>query len=336
MNEMTDGPRSPSTSSVLTLPNEITSEIFLHFLPVYPHCPPLTGTLSPTSLTHVCHQWREIALTTPSLWRAISLHIESDITFTEQEEIMHTWLTRSRCCPLSIEIAVGLGPSVYGAIVDAALHSERWEYLKLHISPAEFPPIDSPMPLLRHLDLAFIDFSYPKGFDDIIAFRDLPLLTEVVFDLWNEAVLNIELPWAQLTSLTLVDGYMETCVPFIQKTPNLVHCTLSDIICHPSLPDLRLLSLKSLSLIQVALLLPVGAGYIKAFVVPGLRSLQIPESHLGSNPVPTLKSFISKSGCKLDHVCITGDQTVSKDFYRRAFPAVGKFTSGTISERQIF
>ncbi|KAJ6562466.1 hypothetical protein B0H19DRAFT_1144629 [Mycena capillaripes] len=51
----------------LTLPNEIVSEIFIHFLPIYPLCPPLTGTLSPTALTQICRQWREIALSTPAL-----------------------------------------------------------------------------------------------------------------------------------------------------------------------------------------------------------------------------------------------------------------------------
>ncbi|KAJ6504128.1 hypothetical protein C8R47DRAFT_1247934 [Mycena vitilis] len=35
-----------------------------------PTCPPLTGTLSPTLLTIICRQWREIALALPALWRA--------------------------------------------------------------------------------------------------------------------------------------------------------------------------------------------------------------------------------------------------------------------------
>ncbi|KAJ6560151.1 hypothetical protein B0H19DRAFT_945240, partial [Mycena capillaripes] len=56
---------------VLTLPAEIISEIFVHFLPIYPSCPPLTGFLSPTLLTQICRKWRHIALTTPALWRAI-------------------------------------------------------------------------------------------------------------------------------------------------------------------------------------------------------------------------------------------------------------------------
>ncbi|KAJ7883947.1 hypothetical protein B0H13DRAFT_2667062 [Mycena leptocephala] len=38
---------------VLQLPNEIVSEIFTHFLPIYPLCPPVAGFLSPTVLTHL-------------------------------------------------------------------------------------------------------------------------------------------------------------------------------------------------------------------------------------------------------------------------------------------
>ncbi|KAK6977983.1 F-box domain-containing protein, partial [Favolaschia claudopus] len=68
--------------SVLTLPNEIIGEIFLRFLPPYPKPPPLTGILSPTSLTQICRQWRNIALSTPALWRAIDVLYYSDRLFT--------------------------------------------------------------------------------------------------------------------------------------------------------------------------------------------------------------------------------------------------------------
>jgi hypothetical protein len=59
---------------VLTLPNEIVSEIFIHSLPAYPEYPPLTGLHSPTLLTHICRRWREIALGAPALWRAIQFN----------------------------------------------------------------------------------------------------------------------------------------------------------------------------------------------------------------------------------------------------------------------
>ncbi|KAJ7659328.1 hypothetical protein DFH06DRAFT_1195491 [Mycena polygramma] len=46
---------------VLTLPNELVSEIFIHFLPIYPSCPPLTGCLSPYTLLGICRKWREVS-----------------------------------------------------------------------------------------------------------------------------------------------------------------------------------------------------------------------------------------------------------------------------------
>ncbi|KAJ6459557.1 hypothetical protein C8R45DRAFT_1030413 [Mycena sanguinolenta] len=58
---------------VLTLPKEIVAEIFVRFLPDYPSRPPLVGLHSPFLLTQICRPWREIASTTPTLWRAIPL-----------------------------------------------------------------------------------------------------------------------------------------------------------------------------------------------------------------------------------------------------------------------
>jgi hypothetical protein len=59
-----------STYPVLTLPNEIVAKIFIRFLPLRPHCPPLTGLLSPTTLTQICRRWCQVAQATPELWRA--------------------------------------------------------------------------------------------------------------------------------------------------------------------------------------------------------------------------------------------------------------------------
>ncbi|KAJ7231501.1 hypothetical protein C8J57DRAFT_967491, partial [Mycena rebaudengoi] len=63
------------TYPVLTLPTDITSEIFTHFLPTYPLCSLINGLLSPMLLGQICHQWRDIALGTPRLWSAIEIKI---------------------------------------------------------------------------------------------------------------------------------------------------------------------------------------------------------------------------------------------------------------------
>ncbi|KAJ7206489.1 hypothetical protein GGX14DRAFT_367219, partial [Mycena pura] len=82
------------------LPTEIVSDILVHALPAYPICPPLAGKSSPTQLTHVCRKWREIALSTPSLWRAITIRLRRDKSW--DLDFVQTWLRRSGSCPLSL------------------------------------------------------------------------------------------------------------------------------------------------------------------------------------------------------------------------------------------
>ncbi|KAJ7498026.1 hypothetical protein B0H11DRAFT_1627029, partial [Mycena galericulata] len=86
---------------VFTLPNEIVSEIFTRVLPVYPRCP----AVLPTLLSSVCRKWREIALSTPNLWRAIciTMPMYSQI-FESKWRLLETWLARSRKSPLSISL----------------------------------------------------------------------------------------------------------------------------------------------------------------------------------------------------------------------------------------
>ncbi|KAJ7641194.1 hypothetical protein FB45DRAFT_1021963 [Roridomyces roridus] len=124
---------------VLTLPNEITSGIFLHFIPPYPACPPLRGIASPTSLTHICRKWREIALTSPRLWRAF-------------------------CTGYT---AHHLAPSPHAPIY--------WQHVQLDLAADDVALINGPMPLLESLCLD-VDFDYTHP---ATTARDFPRLRSV-------------------------------------------------------------------------------------------------------------------------------------------------------------
>ncbi|KAJ7704542.1 hypothetical protein B0H17DRAFT_1224669 [Mycena rosella] len=62
--DLVQGRLDTYTYPVLTLPNEIVSEIFVNFLPVYPQRSPLSGPRSPALLAQICRKWRAIALET--------------------------------------------------------------------------------------------------------------------------------------------------------------------------------------------------------------------------------------------------------------------------------
>jgi hypothetical protein len=132
------------------LPTEFVSEIFIHFLPIYPSCPPLTGLLSPNILLGICRKWREIALTIPALWRAIPLDYLPD-NLRQQIQTVKAWLSRSGCNPLSIQAEeyVSTKTELLAAVVP---HCARWEHVK-HIDLSDLLPIEHLMPMLRQLDI---------------------------------------------------------------------------------------------------------------------------------------------------------------------------------------
>ncbi|KAJ7678168.1 hypothetical protein DFH06DRAFT_1465928 [Mycena polygramma] len=333
------------TTPALALPSEITSEIFRHFLPVYPRCPPLFGSLSPTFLTHICRTWRDIALTTPTLWRAIPFYTDTAIVpFARRLEIFNLWLSRSSHYPLSIEIVIqyqdqgleclvdedpdghSMTDNVSEVVTAAALHSARWEYLKLHVRTNVFPTIGTPMPLLRCLDLDLEDDCHAK---DIGEFHSLPVLRTLILNLDDLAASTVDLPWAQLTSFTLTNALPEACSSLLQQTPHLVHCKLQLTQIygngHPvQPPDITLSRLESLTFLDDCDV--PEAWYLDTLTLPALRNFRVPESFLWPNYIHALSSVISKSGSELQDICIVDRRVLSEDSYREAFPSIPKFS----------
>ncbi|KAJ7149647.1 hypothetical protein C8R46DRAFT_1125688 [Mycena filopes] len=275
---------------VLSLPNEITSEIFTQFLPTFPLCPPLTGTASPTLLTHICRAWRAIALNTPTLWRAISLTAD-DTSFTLGAEIADVWFTRSCCCPLSIEIdytdveEVTLPPRILEEAV-------RLENLKLHITASELhafaaclPATSCYMPLLRRLELQIWDADVEplEPSHRPILFCDAPQLRSVVLD--DLATEYIQLPWAQFTSVSITGVSPSESQRLLRQTRNLLHCELWLMDHDNALTELSLPLLKSLVLHEADTVIQYAAvEYLDSLVLPALQKLSIPEPLLGEHP----------------------------------------------------
>ncbi|KAF7376836.1 F-box domain-containing protein [Mycena sanguinolenta] len=313
---------------VLTLPNELTSEFFIHLLPIYPATPPLTGLASPTALTHVCRKWREIALATPVLWRAIRLHYdydhEMDIPYGYQMNISDAWIRRSGSCPLSIDLDIPYRDVMRQIFTETfIMAAARWEHVRLEgVTPFPFLNTGRPMPLLRSLRL------WLRVSDDGFTFPDVPQLCTVHLT-GVMACSNITLPWAQLACLTLHYARINRCVSILRQTTNLVQCSL-DI--HPSqsesldflgsdvtLPHLEFLSLKA-SRRSVH-------TFLSYLVVPSLRRLELKEIFLGAEPIPALEMFIAKSKCRLQQLGIIaprkGEAHIER--YRLAFPSISVF-----------
>ncbi|KAF7376776.1 F-box domain-containing protein [Mycena sanguinolenta] len=314
---------------VLTLPNELTSEFFIHFLPIYPDAPPLTGLASPTTLTHVCRKWREIALATPALWRAIRLRYEYDHETNipkrfNQMNISDAWIRRSKSCPLSMYINIR-HPDIMRKIFTETfiMATARWEHVILLEGDTPFPFLNTgrPMSLLRSLRL------WLQVTNDVFTFPDVPQLCTVHLT-GVKAGLNVTLPWVQLTRLTLFYVGINRCISILRQTTKLVQCSLT---MHSSQSesldflgsDLALPHLEYLSL--EAIRQPVD-GFLSSFVVPSLQRLELQEIFLGAEPIPALEMFVAKSGCRLqqlDIIALWEEAHVER--YRLAFPSISIF-----------
>ncbi|KAF7377530.1 F-box domain-containing protein [Mycena sanguinolenta] len=304
---------------VLTLPTEIVTQIFIRVLPPYPGYLSLTGTLSPTSLTHLCHQWREIAISTPSLWRTIDLS-DNNIPLEQRVNIFSLWSERSRSCPLSVEFDGEDGINSMSEVMALiAPQRTRLEHLKLGIFPSHLPAIKNSMPVLHHLHL---ELRNPRSGSEIkpTPFCGLPLLRSVVLN--DLAASWVTLPWTQLTSLGLYWIHIHECVPVLQQTSNLIHCELR--LCHSRrvhgsmiiLPSLESLVLNGPDYIQPIM------ECLRYFITPSLRLLAIHERLLGKDPARSLTEFVSKSGGNIREVCITGKRSVPETSYRDALQSV--------------
>ncbi|KAJ6468679.1 hypothetical protein C8R47DRAFT_1151328 [Mycena vitilis] len=305
------------TYPVLTLPTELVSKIFTHVLPPYPDFPQLAGPFSPTPLTQVCQRWREIALGTPALWSFIS---SFDNNQNGRElHVFTLWLKRSLHHPLSIRLGTDTTWACDELIAAVIPHRACWQYLKIDVKEKNICMFDGPMPLLRHLDLAVATLPVSAP----VAITDVPLLRSAVLN--YETILRVILPWTQLTSITLLGVYPSECVPVLVQTLNLVHCELE--LCSgdtdPELcPDITLSSLESLVLRKHTNTSSPVTDFFLSFVVPALRSLEIPEDCMKPDPIESLTTFISRSKCRLEQLHVTGLLLVPETSYREALPSL--------------
>ncbi|KAJ6478118.1 hypothetical protein C8R47DRAFT_1051352 [Mycena vitilis] len=79
---------SSLTYPVLTIPVEITAEIFLHCLPEYPTHP--NESIAPMLLLRICRRWRDIALGESRLWSSLKIGCAALRRVAEEE-----WLSRA-------------------------------------------------------------------------------------------------------------------------------------------------------------------------------------------------------------------------------------------------
>ncbi|KAJ7257141.1 hypothetical protein C8J57DRAFT_1185973 [Mycena rebaudengoi] len=321
------------TYPILTLPVEITSEIFFHVLPVYPLRPPLTGLPSPALLGQICRRWRDIAFSTPRLWRAIQLNIEWKCHLDMQLDALATWLSRSKDCTLSISLEYKLESELCSSklpdITEALIsNAARWEYVHLIIPFLDLHWIRGPFPLLRALSIGKSNYDDGREISVASPFHDAPQLQKVVLCVLFDPSWAY-LPWWQFTSISA-----DKCEPSVLG--NILSHAVSLIDFDGTLwdddddvpPVAPLAYLQSL-ILHDECKTKRGAQklLLDALTTPALRHLTVSERELGPDYLSTITSALSRSKCSLVSLHVTHAR-LSHAEYRAAFPSIESISIG--------
>ncbi|KAJ7178234.1 hypothetical protein C8R46DRAFT_1076166 [Mycena filopes] len=308
---------------VLTIPPEIISQTFVHFLPAYPKRAPLEGKLSPLTLTQICQTWRAIASSTGELWRGVELNLAPE-RFRLQLHLTELSLERSGSRALTVYFRDDHYDDEEGHIKSLDLiarHCRRFEHLHLRTENLCNIHQHGPLPFLRSLTLQMWDSLHYFGNTLPPASLVAPLLRKVALREWNPHWRSI-LPWSQLTVLTVDEIGRTDALSLLNLTPNLVFCRLSIRPGNPNMPPRSAATLHSLKTLLLRTYHgrrdddpdPAGlAGFCSKLTLPALIQLQVSEGLLRPAPVETLKQLLLRSDCFLWRLRITdGDEPVDR------------------------
>ncbi|KAJ7031752.1 hypothetical protein C8F04DRAFT_1041193 [Mycena alexandri] len=324
------------TYPVLTLPNEIVVEIFVHFLPIYPETPPMIGRSSPNLLGQICRKWREIALSTPELWRGFTLSLGNGRRPHQKLRLLETWLQRSGSCLLSINMDLGFygfGDFLLGSI---AAHSARWEHLLLCGSASPFPSIAAPFPFLR----TFYMSSAETTTDSLVfALHAAPLLRTVGSLPWRDSFISFY-PWSQLTMFTGQMILPKDCVEVLTHAPHLVCCNFfinaGDYKTFSELPQGVTHHRIETFILEGPFPADFPWTFLDLFTLPALQKFQVAEDFLQGSSVRVLHSLISRSQCHIKEMYLPELESTRVESYRRGLPMVGSIVNGRLIRDPFF
>ncbi|KAJ7249253.1 hypothetical protein B0H12DRAFT_703407 [Mycena haematopus] len=201
-------------ASIMRLPVEILSEIFLH-------CGKKQDGCRPRLVATVCRKWRNIALATPNLWSDVRL-AQEEIKVEALHSLLDLQLQRSGQVPLSIVFCEPRDTTSTLRLLLAVSH--RWQSLDLSIftdSQQELIQTSTNhFPVLEKLTIRIVP-SLELG----NLFRPLPLLRELELS-WLNCPIPSTLPWSRLTKVTLRDASVVVALDVLHSAPNITELWL--------------------------------------------------------------------------------------------------------------
>ncbi|KAJ7693875.1 hypothetical protein B0H17DRAFT_481438 [Mycena rosella] len=295
---------------VLTLPPEISSEIFLYCIPSTRPLDVVNIDEAPLLLMRICSAWRQIAVSTPALWSTFK--IDADYIRPHFSEIVGTWLSRARLCPLSVTITGPLfGIRHFDSLLESLRrHSGVMRSLELNMVIGDLTEMAThPMsfPMLQKLAIGFRDGVLSDS-TCVKMFDYVPMLHELLLHYALPSF--ITLPWQQLTKFTAEWYSLAECLEALQLMPNIVESRLVGVL----LAEDNGVPLDSIShpKIQYFALVDSNTEILNFLTLPGLQTLEILDFGNGFSGFDSeaFGDFLSRSAPSLRKIVIQSDHAI--------------------------
>ncbi|KAG2070938.1 hypothetical protein BDR04DRAFT_1099171 [Suillus decipiens] len=329
--------RTGSSSTILHLPTEILSEIFLYCLPEEEHLSP-ASRLAPILLTRVCRRWRQVALGFPRLWKSLLLKDDDDDDDWDRQAFCYNyWLERSRGYPLSLRI------EYYGDRSD--LRRLLQPYVKqisslavdfcACINPFEIDDFDR----LNHLTVRQFPADFPRVINRSLSKLPVNLrsinLTDLLF---SPARLDFftDSAWARLTHIEIGIRGLDAFPCILRLCPNVTSLVIIGVfnpikaaapITHANLRSLRMRGHLSVDSGE-------DLGLFNIVTLPNLRVVEA--SQMGTWPHEEFKAFLRRSRCTLEKLVFgaalfsTAQQRAE---YAVLFPSLGMIVESDVGNQ---
>ncbi|KAJ6515508.1 hypothetical protein C8R45DRAFT_1139916 [Mycena sanguinolenta] len=308
-----------ATYPVLTLPVEITQEIFKHASAIdcVNRAVKYLKRRAPVVLLRTCSAWRAIALSTSELWCTfeLTLHtIAPGVTVPDPDALeayIHRWLDRAPFSPLSLSLHREDADDPHAECIFPmprlrhliARSSSKLQHLELGLSQDELGELGLDMmefPILQTTTFEYVYGPDPDPNNPVDTFDNAPRLSSVCL-IGHAEFTYYSLPWLQLTTFEGPISGME----LFQIAQNLTDTTCA-VDClrqgAAALAPTHHARLQSLALVGNHEDPEDILGYL---TLPALRCLRI--SEVLDATYPTLHSFLLRSSPPLVTLALRGD-----------------------------
>ena len=283
------------------------------------------NTPDPLLLSHVCSQWRNLILDTPTMWASIFISSPTD----KQLHLLKLWLERSQRCALDIlfdycsDKGQGSFKPIVKLLVGDAARCISFEFLSRdrarrnmpgtfgeYILPGSFNALKTLSVFIGTDDRIFLDdfaitFFTPGSDLRVCRLTEPQALSTIP---------RINPTWSQnLTSLTLFAfGGDLSILPMISNSPSLISLTLGFSICEAdpaqsvmvTLPKLRYLILRHIQESNFVL---------DWLILPQLSNLSTVDSLCDGSTTPAvwagLQGMLERSNCSLKYFSLIHERT---------------------------